>query len=101
MKARLLGSLAFGSLIAAALVAFEGKFRRAALVASAARSGGHQTVTSILASGFVGTTLIAAVVLFVLGSVAASRGRARARRVAPQSWSTAAPRRRSRTGAGR
>jgi hypothetical protein len=100
MKARLLGSLAFGAIITAALVAFEDKYRRAALMASAARSGGHQTVTSILVDGFVGVTLIAGLVVFVLGTVAAARGRARARRAAPQSWSTAAPRRRSRTGTG-
>jgi hypothetical protein len=100
MKARFLWSLTIGAAIAAALVAFEDKYRRAALAASVARSGGHQTVTSILVDGFIGVTVIAAVVLFVLGTVAAARGRARARRAAPQSWSTAAPRRR-RAGAGR
>ena len=69
MKARLLGSLLAGVVVAAALVVFEDKYRHAALVASAARSGSHQTVTSILAAGFAGITLIVALVVFVLVTV--------------------------------
>ncbi len=96
MKARLLGSLTIGAGVGAALVAFEDKFRRAALVASAARSGGHQTVTSILADGFIGVTVIAALVVFVLATVRARRRRGRA-----EQWRQPGPaRRRSRAGAG-
>jgi hypothetical protein len=80
MKARLLGSLAVGGLVAVVLVAFEDKYRRAALAASVARSSGHQTVTSILADGFVGTTLIAAGVVFVLATAFAGRRRRAATR---------------------
>jgi hypothetical protein len=75
MKARLLGSFALGGLIAAALVAFEDKYRRAALAASVAKSGGHQTVMSILIDGFVGTALIATGVVFVLATVLGGRRR--------------------------
>ena len=80
MRARFLKSLVAGAVIAAALVAFEDKFRRAALMASAAKSGGHQTVTSILADGFVGTTLIAGLIVFVLATVLARRRRGDRRR---------------------
>jgi small-conductance mechanosensitive channel len=93
MRARFLKSLVTGAVIAAALVAFEASFRRAALAATAAKSGGHETVNSILMSGFMGTTLIATLVVFVLATLG-TRRQARARRAAPQSWSTAAPRRR-------
>jgi len=93
MRARFLKSLVAGAVIAAALVAFEDKYRRAALAASVARSGGHQTIGSILTDGFVGTTLIAGLVVFVLATVLGASRRGRARRAAPQ-WGTAAPRRR-------
>jgi len=94
MRARFLKSLVIGAVIAAALVAFEARYRHAALAATVAKSGGHQTVASILVSGFIGATVAAALAAFVLATVLGAPRRARARRAAPQSWSTAAPRRR-------
>ena len=73
MKARLLSSLLAGMIIAAVLVAFEARYRHAALVASVAKSGGHQTVTSILADGFIGMTVGATVLVFVLATLGARR----------------------------
>ena len=95
----MLGSLLAGAVIAAVLVVFEDKYRHAALVASAAKSGGHQTVASILAAGFVGITLIVALVVFVLATVLAAPppGPAGAPRPAWQGApQTAAPRPRGR-----
>jgi hypothetical protein len=80
MKNRLRSSLLVGMLIAAALVAFEANFRHAALVASAAKSGGHQTVTSILADGFIGATIGVTVLVFVLATLGAGRQRRAATR---------------------
>ena len=76
VKARLAGSLVIGAVIAAALVAFEDKYRHAALAASAARPlphGGHQTVASILASGFAGATVIVALAAFIVLTMLARR----------------------------
>jgi hypothetical protein len=78
VKRRFIGSLAVGVAAAAALTGFAAKYRHAALVAAAARSqrhGDHQTVASILAAGFAGTTLAVAVVVFVVASVLAWRRR--------------------------
>jgi hypothetical protein len=75
-KRRFLGSLAIGAAVAAALVAFEDKYRRAALAASAAKplpDGGHQSVTAILTDGGIGTALIVAVIVFAVGTVLAHR----------------------------
>jgi hypothetical protein len=99
VKTRLVVSVLFGLIAAIGVTVFAGKYSHAALVADAARSGGHQTVASILIDGFIVVAVVVAVVVFVAGTVAAACGRARARRVAPQ-WSTAAPRRRRRAGAG-
>ena len=84
MKARFFWSLMAGAVIGGALVLFEEKFRRAALAATVARSGGHQTVSSIMADGFLGTTLIAAAVVFVLATVFAGRPSRRRATVAPR-----------------
>ena len=76
MKRRLVGSLTAGIAVAAVLVAFEDKYRRAALAASAARTlahGSHQTVASILTAGFVGVTVIVAGVVFGIWTVLAHR----------------------------
>ena len=98
MKARLFGSLLAGVVIAAALVVFEDKYRHAALLASVARSGGHQTVGSILTDGFVGVTLIVGLVVFVLATVRARRRSARA--ATERGRQPGSARRRSRAGAG-
>jgi hypothetical protein len=99
VKARLLGSLTIGVIVAIALVAFEGKYRHAALVASAAKSSDHQTVTSILADGFAGTTLAVALVVFVLATVLGAPRRARQAAARRQRQDTPV-RRRSRAGTG-
>ena len=75
MKARLLGSLVLGAIAAATVVIYDDTANHAALVRAAARS--HQTVVSILASGFAGLTLIVAAVVFVAGTVVAGRRKAR------------------------
>lgn len=90
MKARLTSSLVFGVIVAAALTVFADKFRHAALMASAAKSGGHQTVTSILADGFIGTTVGVTALVFVLATLGARRQRRAATRQA-----TPPPRRRA------
>lgn len=80
MKARLFVSLLAGMAVAAILVAFEAKYRHSALVASAAKPqphGVHETVTSILVDGFIGATLIAGLVVFVLATVVAASRKAR------------------------
>ena len=104
MKARLAGSLAIGAAVAAALVAFENTYRHAALAAVAAKPlphGGHQSVASILASGFVGTAVVVTVVVFAISTVAAYRRRAR-QRALWRGWDgDREPRRRRRLGAGR
>ena len=93
-----------GVVIAAVLVAFEDKYRHAALAASAARPlphGGHQTVASILASGFAGVTVIVAIVAFIVLTVLATRRRARLA-AARRAWQEApGPRRRGRAGSWR
>jgi hypothetical protein len=80
VKARLLRSLTVGVIVAIVLTGFADKFRHAALMASAAKSGGHQTVTSILADGFIGTTGGATVLVFVLATLGAGRQRRAATR---------------------
>jgi hypothetical protein len=77
VKARLAGSLILGAFVAAVVTGFAARYRHAALMASAAKSGGHQSVVSILASGFVGTTLAVALVAFVLATVLGAPCRAR------------------------
>ena len=103
MRARLAGSLVIGAVIAAALVAFEDKYRHAALAASAARPlphGGHQTVASILTAGFAGVTVIVAIAAFIVLTVLARR---RARLAAARrGWQdTPGPPRRGRAGSWR
>ena len=104
VKERLAGSLVIGAVIAAALVAFEGRYRHAALAASAARPlphGGHQSVASVLASGFVGAAVVVTVVVFVISTVAAYRRRAR-QRALWRGWDgDREPRRRGRAGSWR
>ena len=104
VKARLAGSLVIGAVIAAALVAFEDKYRHAALAASAARPlphGGHQTVASILTSGFAGATVIVAIAVFIVLTVLARRRRARLA-AARRAWQdTPGPPRRGRAGSWR
>jgi len=81
IKQRLLASLATGATTATILVAYEDKYRHAALAASAAQplpDGGHETVASILAYGFIGVTVIVAAVAFIVSTVLARRSRARA-----------------------
>ena len=78
MKARFFQSLMWGVIIAAAVTGYADKFRHAAIVASAAKSGGHQTVQSILADGFIGTTIGATLLLLVLSTLGAGRQRRRA-----------------------
>ena len=99
MKARLLGSLMLGAIAAAIVAGYDDTANHAALVRAAARS--HQTVVSILASGFAGLTLIVAAVVFVAGTVVAGHRKERqaaARRV----WQDdAGPRRRGRAGSWR
>jgi len=96
VKSRLCVSVLFGLVVAFAVVRGADKFRHAALVASAAKSGGHQTVGSILTDGFVGVTLAVALVVFVLATMLGAPRRAR-RRAARQDTPA---RRRSRAGAG-
>jgi hypothetical protein len=79
MKARLFSSLLVGMAVAAVLTGYAAKYRHAALMASAAKSGGHQTVTSILADGFIGTTVGVTVLVFVLATLG-TRRQARATR---------------------
>ena len=89
VKARLAASLVIGAVIAAALVAFEDKFRHAALAASAARPlphGGHQTVASILASGFAGVTVIVAIAAFIVLTMRAARRRRTRLAAARSAW---------------
>ena len=79
---RLGTSLGIGAVIAAALVAWVGKTRHAALAASAARplpSGGHLSAAATLADGFVFTMLTAGVIVFVLLTLAARSSAARRR----------------------
>ena len=73
MRARFLKSLVIGAAIAAILVLFEATHQHAALMATAARSHGHQTVASILVDGFIGMTVGVAVVVFVLSTLGARR----------------------------
>jgi len=104
VRARLARSLAIGAVIAAALVAFEDTYRHAALAASAARPlphGGHQSVASILASGFAGAAVVVTVVVFTISTVAAYRRRAR-QRATWRGWEgDREPRRRGRAGSWR
>lgn len=104
VKARLAGSLVIGAVIAAALVAFEDKFRHAALAASAARPlphGGHQSVASILTVGFAGVTVIVAIAAFIVLTVLAARRRTRLA-AARRTWQdTPGPTRRGRAGSWR
>ena len=104
VKARLAGSLVIGAVIAAALVAFEDKYRHAALAASAARPlphGGHQTVASILASGFAGVTVIVAIAAFIVLTMLARRRRARLAAAWRGREDDREPRRRGRAGSWR
>jgi hypothetical protein len=76
VKRRLAGSLTAGIAVAAILVAFEAKYRRAGLAGAAARTiahGGHETVASILTAGFVSVTVIVAGVVFGTWTVLAHR----------------------------
>lgn len=72
---RLMGSAAAGAAVATALVVFEDKKRHVALAASAAKSHHTQTVASILASGFIFTTLVVGLIVYVLATVMAHRKR--------------------------
>jgi hypothetical protein len=103
VKARLLGSLLLGAIAAAIVVVYDDTANHAALVRAAAQPqphGGHQSVTSILAAGFVSVTLFVALVVFVAGTVLAGRRKARAA-AASRAWQgTPQPRRRGRAGAG-
>jgi len=76
VKARLAGSLILGAFAAAIVTGYAARYRHAALAASAAKSGGHQSVASILTGGFAGIALIVAVVVFVI-SLLAARHKAR------------------------
>ena len=104
VKARLAGSLVIGAVIAAALVAFENKYRHAALAASAARPlphGGHQSVASILTAGFVAVTVIVAITAFIALTMLARRRRTRPA-AAWRGWEgDREPRRRGRAGSWR
>ena len=80
MKARFLGSLVLGAIAATIVVGYDDTANHAALVRAAAQPqphGGHQTVVSMLAAGFVGVTLMVALVVFVAGTVVARRRKAR------------------------
>ena len=104
MKARFLGSLVLGAIAAAIVVGYDDTANHAALVRAAAQPqphGGHQSVVSMLAAGFVGVTLFVAVVVFVVGTVLAGRRKARTA-AASRAWQGAPqPRRRGRAGAWR
>lgn len=92
MTRRFLGSLAIGALAAAALVAFEDRYRHAALAASAARPlphGGHQTVAAVLTAGGVFTAVIVTVIVFAVATVRARRRRASL--VSGRDWDTCYP----------
>ena len=73
MKSRFFSSLLAGVIIAAVLTGYAARYRHAALMAQVAKSGGHQTVTSILADGFIGTTVGATILVFVLATLGARR----------------------------
>jgi heme/copper-type cytochrome/quinol oxidase subunit 2 len=75
MKARLLGSLVLGAIVAAIVVIYDGKANHAALAAATARN--HTTVMSSLASGFAVITLFVALVVFVAVTVLGAGRRAR------------------------
>ena len=80
MKARFLGSLVLGAIAAAIIVIWDDTANHAALVRAAAQPqphGGHQSIASMLAAGFVGVTLMVALVVFVVGTVVAGRRKAR------------------------
>ena len=80
MKARFLGSLVLGAIAAAIVVGYDDTAYHAALVRAAAQPqphGGHQSVVSMLAAGFVGVTLFVAVIVFVFATVFAGRPRRR------------------------
>ena len=101
---RLAASLVTGAVIAAALIAFEDRYRHAALAAAAAKPlahGGHQSAASILASGFAGAAVVVTVVVFAISTVTAYRRRAR-QRALWRGWDgDREPRRRGRAGSWR
>jgi heme/copper-type cytochrome/quinol oxidase subunit 2 len=92
---RLLASLVIGAIAGGIVVAWDDSANHAALVASAARSHGADTVASTLTAGFIAVTLAVAIVVFTLAT-RRRRARAAAERERRRG---AAPRRRSRAGA--
>jgi heme/copper-type cytochrome/quinol oxidase subunit 2 len=97
VKARLLGSLVIGAIAAGIVVAWDDSAHHAALVASAAKSHGSQTVAAILTSGFIAVALAVSIVVFTLATV---RARRRSARAAEREWQPGPARRRSRAGTG-
>jgi hypothetical protein len=100
MKERLFGSLVLGAIVGALFAIGDATIRHAALARQAAQvqaHGGHQTVASILAAGFLGVALISALVIFLLLSVSAGRRK----RQAPARQRAARSTGRRRVGAGR
>ena len=75
MKARLLGSLILGAFAAAIVTGYSSHYRHATLAHSSALN--HQSVGFTLFWGFIGFTLIAAIIVFVFATVLASRPRRR------------------------
>ena len=92
MKTRLVVSVLFGLIAAIGVTVFAGKFGHAALVAAAARSGGHQTVASILIDGFIVVAVVVARgrVCGRHGGIGLWPGPRQARRTAVEYRSTAA-----------
>ena len=78
MKARLLGSLMLGAIVAAIVVIFADRSPACGPGGVGGKSGGHQSVVSMLFGGFVGVTLFVAIVVFVLATVLAGARRRRA-----------------------